>query len=196
LSLLLLVEGLFFKRLRQAARSRGITFSFSALRAQSCCLSCSALRFSAALRYSGATFAGSTSFYASFDENKKSRIDEKMQKDSQSTLPFKNHIPLRQCGYVILKSLGGPTSREISIASDSSSLDYIQEPALFNSSLYRLQLGRLENAFPPYVPIRLPPPGLLGYETEQTEACAGKQAKCSGSVPVEGREDVRVPASR
>jgi len=45
-------------------RSRGSTFSAAALWAQSCCLICSALRFSAASRYSGATVLGSTSFSA------------------------------------------------------------------------------------------------------------------------------------
>ena len=45
-------------------RSRGITFSSTALCAHPCCLSCSARRFSAASRYSGATVVGSTSFCA------------------------------------------------------------------------------------------------------------------------------------
>ena len=45
-------------------RSRGSTFWAAALWAQSCCLICSALRFSAASRYSGATAFGSTSFWA------------------------------------------------------------------------------------------------------------------------------------
>jgi hypothetical protein len=49
---------------RNAVRSRGITFSARALCAHSCCLSCSARRFSAASRYSGATAVGSTSFWA------------------------------------------------------------------------------------------------------------------------------------
>jgi hypothetical protein len=43
-------------------------FSSSALRAQSRCLICSARRFSAASRYSGATLAGSTSFCADAGE--------------------------------------------------------------------------------------------------------------------------------
>ena len=45
---------------RKAVRSRGMTFSASAFLAQSRCLICSARRFSAASRYSGATFEGST----------------------------------------------------------------------------------------------------------------------------------------
>src|SRR5580704_6740602 len=49
---------------RKAVRSRGRTFSFSAFLAQSLCLICSARRFSAASRYSGATVDGSTSFSA------------------------------------------------------------------------------------------------------------------------------------
>jgi hypothetical protein len=43
-------------------RSRGITFSSAAFFAQLCCNICSARRFSAASRYSGATLVGSTSF--------------------------------------------------------------------------------------------------------------------------------------
>lgn len=48
--------------IRKVVRSRGITFSLSALLAQVCCLICSARRFSAASRYSGATLFGSTNF--------------------------------------------------------------------------------------------------------------------------------------
>jgi hypothetical protein len=51
-------------RRRNAVRSRGITFSSTALCAHACCLSCSARRFSATSRYSGATVVGSTSFCA------------------------------------------------------------------------------------------------------------------------------------
>lgn len=49
---------------RKAVRSRGMTFATSALCAHSRCLICSARRFIAASRYSGATVAGSTSFSA------------------------------------------------------------------------------------------------------------------------------------
>jgi len=49
---------------RKVVRSRGNTFAVSAFFAQSRCLICSARRFSAASRYSGATAEGSTSFCA------------------------------------------------------------------------------------------------------------------------------------
>src|SRR3954471_21831888 len=57
---------------RKAVRSRGMIFSAFALVAQSRCLICSARRFSAASRCSGATVVGSTSFWAKppWDENR------------------------------------------------------------------------------------------------------------------------------